>query len=72
MPKYGGKQNFSLRSFPEVGEKQDIEQKKNKENREIWVAHVAVTERWPKKVEKNLRELGHTKLVKKVSWSRGV
>ena len=28
MPKYGGKQNFSLRVFPEVGEKKKTKKKK--------------------------------------------
>ena len=31
MPKYGGKQMFSLGSFPKVGEKQKAQKKKEEE-----------------------------------------
>ena len=33
MPKYWGKQNFSLGSFPEVGQKQKTEKKERKRER---------------------------------------
>ena len=32
-PNYGGKQIFSLGSFPEVGEKQEAQKKKEKEKK---------------------------------------
>ena len=34
MPKYSGKQNFSLGSFSEVGQKQKTEKKKERKKRE--------------------------------------
>ena len=34
MPKYWGKRNFSLGSFPEVGQKQKTEGKKEEKERE--------------------------------------
>ena len=34
MPKYGGKQNFSLGRFPEVGRKQKTEKKEEERERE--------------------------------------
>ena len=45
MPKYWGKQIFSLGSFPEVGQKQKI--RKRKILHGLDVAQAAVTERWP-------------------------
>ena len=39
MPKYWGKQIFSLRSFPEVGQKQKTkkkEEKKKEEEKKSW------------------------------------
>ena len=40
MPKYWGKRIFSLGSFPEVGQKQKMEEKKERRNKEresvIW------------------------------------
>ena len=36
MPKYWGKQIFSLGRFPEVGQKQKTEKKKKKEKNESW------------------------------------
>ena len=35
MPKYWGKQIFSLASFPEVGQKQKTEKKKKKERLKV-------------------------------------
>ena len=43
MPKYRGKQIFSLGSFPEVGQKQKTE----KILQGLGVAKAAVTECWP-------------------------
>ena len=43
LPKYWGKQIFSLESFPEVGQKQKTE----KILQGLEVAQAAVTERWP-------------------------
>ena len=40
MPKYWGKQIFSLGRFPELGQKQKTEKRKRKKQ-------AAVTERWP-------------------------
>ena len=52
MPKYGGKQIFSLGCFPEVGQKKKIEKKKEKKlvitmassalQTPTWVAHAMV------------------------------
>ena len=47
MPKYWGKQIFSLGSFPEVGQKQKAEKKERKILQGLGVAQAAVTERWP-------------------------
>ena len=44
MPKYVGKQIFSLGRFPEVGQKQKTEKEILQGLR---VAQAAVTERWP-------------------------
>ena len=43
MPKYWGKQIFSLGNFPEGGQKQKTE----KILKGLGVAQVALTERWP-------------------------
>ena len=53
MPKYWGKQIFAHWSFPEVGQKQKTERKKEEEILQgLRVAKGAVTERWLEKVGK--------------------
>ena len=49
MPKYWGKQIFTHRRFPEVGQKQKTEKKRKKEKNTPGTADglAAVTERWP-------------------------
>ena len=56
MPKYWGKQIFSLGSFPEVGQKQKTEKKERKKERlkvgnnngQLCIANATSGQRWKK------------------------
>ena len=43
MPKYGGKQNFSLRGFPRIGSNAiDVEREKKREERKSMITMVSI------------------------------